>query len=85
LVFGVKRTEETIVAEAIEAGVDIEMVEFNLTLTPEQRAHQHDGALQLVLEIKRAGELVRKFDRGEIKAGAREGFAGGEGVAPDRG
>lgn len=52
-------TEEQIIADAIAAGVDIELLEFNLSLTPEQRAYQHDGALKLVLELKRIGEEMR--------------------------
>jgi hypothetical protein len=55
----VAKTEAEIIAEAVQAGVDIEMVEYNLTLTPEQRARQHDGALQLALELKRLGEEMR--------------------------
>ncbi len=52
-------TEEDLIADATLAGVDIELLEFNLTLTPEQRAYRHDGALQLALELKRIGEEMR--------------------------
>jgi hypothetical protein len=56
---GMPMTEEQIIADAIEAGVDIELLEFNLSLTPEQRAYQHDRALKLVLELKKLGEEMR--------------------------
>ncbi len=52
-------TDEQIIADARSAGVDIEALEHNLTLTPEQRAYQHDQALALVLELKRIGEEMR--------------------------
>jgi len=52
-------TEDQIIVDAIAAGVDIELLNYNLSLTPEQRAYQHDGALELILEIKRIGEEMR--------------------------
>lgn len=58
----VNKTAEEIIAEAIEAGIDLELTEHNLTLTPEQRAEQHDGALELALELKRIGEEMRAGD-----------------------
>lgn len=48
-----------IIEDAVRAGVDVELVEHNLTLTPEERARQHDGALELALELKRLGEEMR--------------------------
>lgn len=51
-----------ILAEAIQAGVDLEMLEHNLALAPEERARQHDDALALVLEVKQAGERMRAND-----------------------
>ena len=46
-------------AGAERAGVDLEMLDFNLTLTPEERARRHDAVLALVLELKRAGKTLR--------------------------
>jgi hypothetical protein len=53
------KTPEEIIAEAVRAGIDLELVEHNLTLSPEERARQHDGALRTVLELKRIGEAMR--------------------------
>lgn len=57
------KTREQIIAEAQRAGVDFEMLEYNLSLTPDERARQHDAALALVLELKRIGEEQRAHDR----------------------
>ena len=45
------RTPE--VLEAERAGIDLSLIEHNLSLTYEQRAIQHERALALVLELKR--------------------------------
>jgi hypothetical protein len=60
---GLDKTAQEIDAEAIHAGIDLELVEHNLTLSPEARARQHDGALRLALELKRIGEEMRARDR----------------------
>ncbi len=57
------KTAQEIDAEAIQAGIDLELMEHNLTLSPEERARQHDSALQLALEMKRVGEEMRARDR----------------------
>ena len=57
------RTSEEVIAEAVRAGIDLELIEHNLTLSPEERARQHDSALQLALELKRVGEEMRARDR----------------------
>jgi hypothetical protein len=41
---------------AAEYGFDMSLVEDALRLTPEQRLEQHQRALDLVLELKEAGE-----------------------------
>jgi hypothetical protein len=41
---------------AVEYGFDMSLIEDTLRLTPEQRLEQHQRALDLVLEIKEAGE-----------------------------
>lgn len=51
--------ENSILQDALEAGVDLELLEHNLSLTPDERARQHDAALALVLELKQIGEELR--------------------------
>ena len=41
---------------AAEYGFDMSLVEDALRLTPEQRLEQHQRALDLILEVKEAGE-----------------------------
>jgi len=41
------------ITEAERAGFDLSLVEHSLTLTPAERAREHDGALALVLELER--------------------------------
>ena len=41
---------------AVEYGFDMSLVEDALQLTPEQRLEQHQRALDLILEVKEAGE-----------------------------
>jgi hypothetical protein len=46
--------------EAAErAGIDLSLIEENLRLTPEQRALQHDSALELALLMEAAGQRLR--------------------------
>jgi hypothetical protein len=56
----VDKTAEQIIAEAVEAGVDLELVKQNLALSPEERAMQHDGALALVSALERIAEEMRQ-------------------------
>jgi hypothetical protein len=44
---------------AMEYGFDMSLVEDALRLTPEQRLEQHQRALDLILEVKEAGERER--------------------------
>lgn len=39
--------------EAQKAGFDINLIELNLSLSPEQRIEQHQSALNLVLELEK--------------------------------
>ena len=41
---------------AAEYGFDMSLIEDALRLTPEQRLEQHQRALDLILEVKEAGE-----------------------------
>ena len=58
-----QKTADEIIAEVVHAGIDLELVEHNLSLSPDERAQQHDGALALALELKRIGEEMRARDR----------------------
>ena len=39
---------------ARDAGFDLDLIDTNLALTPEQRLKQHDDALELMLELRKA-------------------------------
>ena len=41
--------------QAAEYGIDVDQLEFLLTLTPAQRLRRHDGALALVRAAREAG------------------------------
>ena len=43
---------------AAAMGIDMSLIEYNLSLTPDQRAHQHDCALRTILMLERAGEQL---------------------------
>jgi hypothetical protein len=45
---------------AERAGIDLSLTEDNLRLSFEQRALQHQAALNLALEIERAGRELRE-------------------------
>ena len=42
------------IEEAHRAGFDLDLLDTNLALTPEERWRQHDAALELVLELEKA-------------------------------
>ena len=48
------------VVEAYMPGVDRTLLRENLKLTFEQRARKHSSALQMVLELRRAGKAMRQ-------------------------
>jgi hypothetical protein len=52
------------IQQAERAGVE-SLVDENLRPTPEQRALQHQAALNLALDIERVGQLLRE---GELNA-----------------
>ena len=54
---------EQIIGEAVRAGIDLEMVDYNISLSPDERVRQDDAALALVREFKQAGERLRANDR----------------------
>ena len=45
---------ETALEDARRAGFDLDLIDTNLALTPEQRWQQHDAALELVLALEAA-------------------------------
>ena len=50
---------------AIQAGIDISLIDASLRLTYEERALQHQSALQLMLEFERAGKARQDAARPE--------------------
>ena len=51
------------VVEAYMPGVDRTLLRENLKLTHEQRARKHQSALQMVMELRRAGKLIRQREK----------------------
>ena len=49
----------TAIEEAERAGFDLSLVDESLSYTPEQRAVHHQNALDLALELERAGKEFR--------------------------
>ena len=47
--------ESAAIEAAMQAGIDLGLVDDNLRLTHEQRALQHQAALDFALEVERAG------------------------------
>jgi hypothetical protein len=52
--------ESAAIEAAKRAGIDLRLVDDNLRLTPEQRALQHQAALDFALEVERAGQRLRE-------------------------
>ena len=52
--------ESTAIEAAARAGIDLGLIDDNLRLTPEQRALQHQAALDFALEVERAGQRLRE-------------------------
>jgi hypothetical protein len=40
------------------AGIDLDLLDSNLALSPQERWRQHDGALELVLKLQEAREKL---------------------------
>jgi hypothetical protein len=45
------------IEEARRAGLDLDLLDSNLALTPEERALRHESALELMLALKEAGSV----------------------------
>lgn len=43
---------------AAAMGIDMSLIEYSLSLTPEQRMFQHDSALRTVLMLEQAGRQL---------------------------
>ncbi|HJT99157.1 MAG TPA: hypothetical protein VJ696_12650 [Rhodanobacteraceae bacterium] len=52
--------ESDAIEAARRAGIDLGLVDDNLRLTHEQRALQHQAALDFALEVERAGERLHE-------------------------
>jgi hypothetical protein len=50
----VTQTDLQAIEEARRAGIDVDMLDTILGLSLEQRLHHHDGALDVVLELRKA-------------------------------
>lgn len=50
--------DEKAIADAERAGFDLSLIDYNLSLTYEQRLLQHDSALELMLALRAAGERL---------------------------
>jgi hypothetical protein len=48
--------ESATIEAAVRAGIDLGLVDDNLRLSYEQRALQHQAALDFALEVERAGQ-----------------------------
>jgi hypothetical protein len=48
-----KETDPAIAA-AEQAGFDLNLIDMNLSLTPQERWRQHDMALEVILELQKA-------------------------------
>jgi hypothetical protein len=50
------------IEEASRAGIDLSLIDECLRLSPEQRAIQHQEALQLALQLEAAYRASREYD-----------------------
>lgn len=48
------------IAIAVRSGIDLGLLDDNLRLSHEQRALQHQAALDFALEVERAGRLLHE-------------------------
>ena len=51
---GVPPETDSAIEDAIHAGFDLNLIEINLSLSPEERWRQHDMALAVILELEQA-------------------------------
>ena len=68
------KTMETVgsaIADAERAGIDLSLIDVNLSYSYEQRAIQHQEALNLALELERVGRELRERNQSFVKAPVR--------------
>lgn len=53
-------SEDPAIEAARRAGFDMDLLDSNLALTPEERALRHDSALELMLALREAGRKHRE-------------------------
>ena len=58
-------------AEAERAGIDLSLIDINLSYSYEQRAIQHQEALNLALELERVGRELRERNQSFVTAPVR--------------
>jgi hypothetical protein len=68
----VKHETDPSIEEALLAGFDLNLIEINLSLSPDERWRQHDMALAVIQEFEQA-RLTRDSSQGSD--GEREGPA----------
>ena len=61
----------TAIETAERAGIDLSLIDESLRLTPEQRALQHDSALDLVLQMESAGRQLRDATQQTLSSNVR--------------
>jgi hypothetical protein len=61
----------TAIEEAERAGIDLSLIEESLGYSYEQRAVHHQEALNLALELERAGRELRERDQPPVSAPLR--------------
>jgi hypothetical protein len=59
------------IEEAERAGFDLSLIEESLSYSYEQRAVHHQAALNLAVEMEKAGRLLRERDQSTISASLR--------------
>ena len=59
------------IADAERAGVDLSLIDLSLSCSYEQRAVQHEEALNLALELERVGRELRERNQSSAAASVR--------------
>jgi hypothetical protein len=64
-------TAANAVADAERAGIDLSLIDVSLSYSYEQRAIQHQEALNLALELERVGRELRERNQSFVTAPVR--------------
>jgi hypothetical protein len=54
-------SDESTVSPGNHSEIDLSLIEYNLSLSFERRLEEHQSALNLALELQRAGEELRSM------------------------